>query len=95
MQSNSPDGANTMLTQDQLKLAVARKALEFVPEDCIIGVGTGSTVNLFIQELATIKGRLKGAVSSSGGIYRPSEGPAHSGVRTERCGKAGGVYRWC
>ena len=54
-----------MLTQDQLKLAVAQKALEFVPEDCIVGVGTGSTVNLFIEELATIKGRIKGAVSSS------------------------------
>ncbi|MDF0606392.1 ribose-5-phosphate isomerase RpiA [Neisseriaceae bacterium TC5R-5] len=54
-----------MLTQDQLKLAVAKKALEFVPDDCIIGVGTGSTVNLFIEELATIKGRIRGAVSSS------------------------------
>ncbi|OHX14162.1 ribose-5-phosphate isomerase RpiA [Chromobacterium sphagni] len=54
-----------MLTQDQLKLAVAKKALEFVPEDAIIGVGTGSTVNLFIEELAGIKGRIKGAVSSS------------------------------
>ncbi|OWY38497.1 ribose 5-phosphate isomerase A [Xenophilus sp. AP218F] len=54
-----------MLTQDQLKLAVAKKALEFVPEDAVIGVGTGSTVNLFIEELATIKGRIKGAVSSS------------------------------
>ncbi|WP_293234189.1 ribose-5-phosphate isomerase RpiA [Paludibacterium sp.] len=54
-----------MLTQDQLKRAVAKKALEFVPDDAIIGVGTGSTVNLFIEELATIKGRVKGAVSSS------------------------------
>jgi ribose 5-phosphate isomerase A len=54
-----------MLTQNQLKLEVAKKALEFVPEDAIIGVGTGSTVNLFIEELATIKGRIKGTVSSS------------------------------
>lgn len=54
-----------MLTQNQLKLEVAKKALEFVPDDCIVGVGTGSTVNLFIEELATIKGRIKGAVSSS------------------------------
>lgn len=54
-----------MLTQDQLKLAVAKKALEFIPDEAIIGVGTGSTVNLFIDELASIKGRLKGAVSSS------------------------------
>ncbi|MCP9760644.1 ribose-5-phosphate isomerase RpiA [Aquitalea sp. S1-19] len=55
-----------MLTPDQLKLAAARKALEFVPEDAIIGIGTGSTVNIFIEELAaTMKGRIKGAVSSS------------------------------
>ncbi|KMN83499.1 ribose 5-phosphate isomerase A [Chromobacterium alkanivorans] len=54
-----------MLTQDQLKLAVAKKAIEFVPDDCIVGVGTGSTVNLFIEELAAIKGRIRGAVSSS------------------------------
>lgn len=54
-----------MLTQNQLKLEVAKKALEFVPEDAIIGVGTGSTINLFIEELATIKGRIKGTVSSS------------------------------
>ncbi|TDR77921.1 ribose-5-phosphate isomerase RpiA [Paludibacterium purpuratum] len=54
-----------MLTQDQLKREVAKKALEYVPDNAIIGVGTGSTVNLFIEELATIKGRVKGAVSSS------------------------------
>ncbi|MXR37975.1 ribose-5-phosphate isomerase RpiA [Craterilacuibacter sinensis] len=55
-----------MLSPDQLKLAAARKALEFVPEDAIIGIGTGSTVNIFIEELAaTMKGRIKGAVSSS------------------------------
>jgi ribose 5-phosphate isomerase A len=54
-----------MLTQNQLKLEAARKALAFIPDDCIVGVGSGSTVNLFIEELATIKGRLKGAVASS------------------------------
>jgi len=54
-----------MLTQDQLKLEVAKKALEFVPDDVIVGVGSGSTVNLFIEELAKIKGRIKGTVSSS------------------------------
>jgi len=54
-----------MLTQNQLKLEVAKKALEFIPDDAIIGVGTGSTVNLFIEELATIKGRIKGVVASS------------------------------
>ena len=54
-----------MLTQDQLKQAVARKALEYVQDDTVIGVGTGSTVNLFIEELAGIKGRIRGVVSSS------------------------------
>ncbi|TCW33755.1 ribose-5-phosphate isomerase RpiA [Gulbenkiania mobilis] len=54
-----------MLTQNQLKLAVAQKAIEFVPDDAIVGVGTGSTVNLFIEELSRIKGRIRGAVSSS------------------------------
>jgi ribose 5-phosphate isomerase A len=36
-----------------------------VPDDCVLGVGTGSTVNFFIDELASIKGRIQGAVSSS------------------------------
>jgi ribose 5-phosphate isomerase A len=54
-----------MLSQDELKLAVAKRALDFIPDDCIVGVGTGSTVNFFIDQLATIKGRIKGAVSSS------------------------------
>ena len=54
-----------MLTANELKLAAARKALEFVPDDAVIGIGTGSTVNLFIDELAAIKGRIKGVVSSS------------------------------
>ena len=53
------------MTQDELKKAVAKAAIAHVPEDCIIGVGTGSTTNFFIAELAGIKGRLQGAVASS------------------------------
>ena len=53
------------MDQNQLKQKVAQAAIKFVPEDCIVGVGTGSTVNFFIDELAKIKGRIKGAVSSS------------------------------
>lgn len=53
------------MTQDELKKAVAIAAIAHVPEDCIIGVGTGSTVNFFIDELARIKARLEGAVASS------------------------------
>jgi ribose 5-phosphate isomerase A len=53
------------MTQDELKKAVAKAAVAHVPADCIIGVGTGSTANFFIDELARIKGRLEGAVASS------------------------------
>ena len=51
--------------QDALKQAAARAAIEHVPEDAIVGVGTGSTVNFIIDELSRIKGRIEGAVSSS------------------------------
>ena len=54
-----------MLTQDQLKLAAAQEAVSMVPEGEIIGVGAGSTVNMFIDELAKIKDRVKGAVAAS------------------------------
>lgn len=53
------------MDQDQKKLAVATAALEFVKPDAVIGVGTGSTVNFFIEALATKKHLIKGAVSSS------------------------------
>ncbi|HJV50828.1 MAG TPA: ribose-5-phosphate isomerase RpiA [Noviherbaspirillum sp.] len=53
------------MTQDELKQAVARAAIEYVPQGEIIGVGTGSTANYFIDELGKIKDRIKGAVASS------------------------------
>lgn len=52
------------MTQDEMKRLAALAALDYV-EGGIIGVGTGSTVNHFIDCLATIKGRIDGAVSSS------------------------------
>ena len=52
------------MTQDELKQAVARAAVEYV-KGGIIGVGTGSTANYFIDELAKVKGRIDGAVASS------------------------------
>ena len=52
------------MTQDELKQAVARAAIDYVPQG-IIGVGTGSTANFFIDELANVKGRFDGAVASS------------------------------
>ena len=53
------------MTQDEMKKAAAVKALEFIENDTIVGVGTGSTVNHFIDALATIKNKIEGAVSSS------------------------------
>src|SRR5712671_7027171 len=53
------------MNQDQLKQAVARAALKYVVEDAVVGVGSGSTVNFFIDALAAIKGRIEGAVAAS------------------------------
>lgn len=53
------------MTQDEKKRAAAQKAMELVEDDAIIGVGTGSTVDYFIQELAAKKYSIQGAVSSS------------------------------
>ncbi len=54
-----------MMSQDELKQAVAKAAIQYVPVDCIVGVGTGSTANFFIDELAGIKHKIRGAVASS------------------------------
>lgn len=53
------------MTQDALKQAVAREAIKHVVDDAYIGVGSGSTAGFFIDELAKIKGRIRGAVASS------------------------------
>jgi ribose 5-phosphate isomerase A len=53
------------MTQDEMKKAAAYAALTYVEKDSIVGVGTGSTVNHFIDALATKKNEIKGAVSSS------------------------------
>src|SRR4029079_8376997 len=53
------------MTQDELKTLVGQAALHYVEEGSIVGVGTGSTVNKFIDALATMKDRIPGAVSSS------------------------------
>lgn len=53
------------MNQDEKKRKVAEAALQYVTDDGCIGVGTGSTVNFFIEQLATIKHRIEGAISSS------------------------------
>ena len=54
-----------LMNADQKKQLAAEAALKYVEEDTVIGVGTGSTVNLFIDALAARKLRIRGAVSSS------------------------------
>lgn len=53
------------MTQDEQKQLVAREALRYIVEDAWLGVGTGSTANYFIDELAKVKSRIKGTVASS------------------------------
>ena len=66
------------MNQDELKALVAQAALEHVPEGAIVGVGTGSTVNCFIDALGGIRDRIRGAVSSS---VQSSERLAAWGIR--------------
>src|SRR5262245_13915934 len=65
------------MTQDELKKAVAQAALKYVIDDAWLGVGSGTTANFFIDELAKIKHRFKGGIASS--------------VRTETRLKANGI----
>lgn len=53
------------MTQDEMKKAAGYEALKFVKPGSIVGVGTGSTVNYFIEALGTMKNQIEGAVSSS------------------------------
>jgi len=53
------------MTQDEMKKAAGYAALEFIKPGSIVGVGTGSTVNYFIEALGTMKNQIEGAVSSS------------------------------
>ncbi len=53
------------MNQDALKQAVAQAAIKYIQQDDVVGVGTGSTVNFFIEALATIKGNIGSTVASS------------------------------
>ena len=53
------------MSKDELKRQVAQAALKHVVEDKVVGVGSGSTVDMFIDALAAIKGRIEGAVAAS------------------------------
>jgi ribose 5-phosphate isomerase A len=66
------------MTQDEMKRAVARAAKDYVaahlPAGAVLGVGTGSTANYFIDEIATLKERLGGTVASSEATRKRLEG---------------------
>ncbi len=53
------------MSQDQLKKAVAEAALEYIKPGMVLGVGSGSTVNCFIDALSKVKGKIEGAVATS------------------------------
>jgi len=53
------------MTQDELKQSVAREAIKYIVDDEVVGVGSGSTANFFIDELGKVKNRIAGAVASS------------------------------
>ena len=71
------------MNADEMKKQAAWAALEYIKGDGIVGVGTGSTVNHFIDALATIKDRIEGAVSSCP-FYRMSA-KARSGQHRNIC----------
>src|SRR5574343_107909 len=74
----TPNQEHFRMTQDELKQAVGQAAADYVaantPARCIIGVGTGSTANCFIDALAPIKQHFKGAVASSEATRKRLEG---------------------
>ena len=73
------------MTQDELKQQAALRALDYVIDGSIVGVGTGSTVNHFIDALAGMRDRIVGAVSSSEArsrrLARTCYGPRRSMAR--------------
>jgi ribose 5-phosphate isomerase A len=74
------------MTQDELKTLVGQAALAYVPPNAIVGVGTGSTVNKFIDALGTMKERIAGAVSSS---QASTERLQALGIRVFDCNEVG------
>ena len=75
-----------MVSQDELKTLVGRAALQYVVPGEIVGVGTGSTVNKFIEGLASIRENIRGAVSSS---QASSERLRALGIQVLDCNEVG------
>ena len=76
------------MTQDEQKQAVAREAIRYVVDDAWIGVGSGSTASLFIDELGKIRHRIKGAVASS---VRTAERLRSHGIEVEELNNVGDI----
>ncbi|MEE8388991.1 MAG: ribose-5-phosphate isomerase RpiA [Acidiferrobacterales bacterium] len=74
------------MTQDEMKKAVAEAALDYVESGSIVGVGTGSTANYFIDGLATVKGKIDGTVASSEASAKRLRG---HGIRVLELNEAG------
>jgi ribose 5-phosphate isomerase A len=74
------------MSQDDQKQAVAREAIKYVIDDAFIGVGSGSTANYFIDELAKYRGRIRGAVASS---VKTAERLKGLGIPVEELNNAG------
>jgi ribose 5-phosphate isomerase A len=74
------------MTLDVDKQAVAREALKYIVDDAFVGVGTGSTANFFIDELARYRGRIRGAVASS---VKTAERLKAHGIPVEELNNAG------
>jgi len=74
------------MTQDEQKQAVAREAIKYIVDDAWIGIGSGTTANYFIDELAKIKWRIKGGVASS---VKSAERLASHGIDVEELNNAG------
>ena len=79
------------ITQDDKKKAVARAALGYVETGTIIGVGTGSTANYFVDALAEIKHRIDGTVASSSGSASATCPSGVTATPIERTQRAAGA----
>jgi len=77
-----------MLSQDELKTMVGQAALQYVVPGQIVGVGTGSTVNKFIEALASVRSTIRGAVSSS---EASSERLRAAGIPVFDCNEVGDI----
>ncbi len=89
----SRESSHTM-NADQLKQQAALAALTHVEEDSVLGIGTGSTVDLFIDALAAQKLRIRGAVSSSERSTTRLKRQRHRCARPQYRRFAGSLHRW-